>query len=108
LKSDPLISTLTASFQIKEAAMITKEELMKIQILHNQGKSQREIANELGVSRNTLRRYLDMNINELKYKKRAGKKSKLAPYYSFIHSRIAQAAPVRLVVIELAGHFNKG
>lgn len=76
--------------------MITKEELMKIQILHNQGKSQREIANELGVSRNTVRRYLNMNINEPKYKKRAGKKSKLAPYYSFIHSRIAQAAPIRL------------
>lgn len=76
--------------------MITKEELMKIQILKKQGMSQREIADELGISRNTVRRYLNMDINEPRYKKRAGKKSKLAPYYSFLHSRIAQAAPIRL------------
>lgn len=30
--------------------MTTKEELMKIQILHDQGMSQRKIARELGIS----------------------------------------------------------
>jgi len=38
--------------------MITTEELMKIKILYKQGYSQRGIARELGISRNTVRRYL--------------------------------------------------
>jgi transposase len=76
--------------------VITKEELMKIQILHDQGMSQRKIADELGISRNTVKRYLLMDINEPKYKARGKKKSKLLPFTSYLHSRIAQAAPVRL------------
>jgi transposase len=76
--------------------MITKEELMKIQILHGQGKSQRAIAKELGISRNTVKRYLNMNIDEPKYKQRGKKTSKLLPYVSYLHSRIAQAAPIHL------------
>ena len=42
--------------------MITKEELMKIQILHQQGMSQRRIAKELGISRVTVKRYLENGI----------------------------------------------
>lgn len=76
--------------------MITKEELMKIQILHDQGMSQRKIAKVLGISRNTVKRYLNMNVKEPAYKERGQKKSKLKPFVSYIHSRIAQAAPVRL------------
>lgn len=76
--------------------MITKEELMKIQILHSQGMSQRKIASDLGISRNTVKRYLNMDVDEPKYKSRGKKTSKLLPYTSYLHSRIAQAAPVRL------------
>ncbi|MDP5212838.1 helix-turn-helix domain-containing protein, partial [Pseudoalteromonas tunicata] len=43
--------------------MITKEELMKIQILHQQGLSQRAIAKQLGISRNTVKRYLRAKVD---------------------------------------------
>lgn len=76
--------------------MISKEELMKIQILHQQGMSQRAIARELGISRNTVKHYLKNGISEPKYSPRAKKKSKLSPFLSYIHSRIAQALPVHL------------
>lgn len=42
--------------------LITKEELMKIQILHKQGLSQRAIAKQLDISRNTVKRYLRAKI----------------------------------------------
>lgn len=76
--------------------MISKEELMKIQILHQQGMSQRAIARELGISRNTVKHYLQNEISVPKYSARAKKESKLSPFLSYIHSRIAQALPVHL------------
>ena len=45
--------------------MITTEEFIKIKILYKQGYSQRAIARELGISRNTVKRYLDTAINKL-------------------------------------------
>lgn len=87
--------------------MITKEELMKIQILHQQGMSQRKIAEELGISRNTVKRYLNIDIDAPQYKKRKGKRSKLAPYLPYIHSRIAQAAPIRLSGVVLHREINE-
>lgn len=69
---------------------------MKIQILHQQGMSQRKIAEELGISRNTVKRYIDIDIDAPQYKKRKGKRSKLAAFLPYLHSRIAQAAPIRL------------
>lgn len=38
--------------------MLTQENVVEIHVLHRQGKSIREIARELDVSRNTVRRYL--------------------------------------------------
>lgn len=38
--------------------MITKEDLMKIQILYQQGISQRAIPKQIGISRNTVKRSL--------------------------------------------------
>ncbi len=76
--------------------MITKEELMKIQILHQQGMSQRAIARELGISRNTVKRYLRLGVDTPKYATRKKRTSMLEPYKSFLHSRIAQAKPVHL------------
>lgn len=76
--------------------MITKEELMKIQILHQQGCSQRKIAKQLGISRNTVKRYLYQKIDTPVYAKRAKAKSLLDPYKPYLHSRIAQAKPIHL------------
>lgn len=76
--------------------MITKEELMKIQILHQQGLSQRAIAKQLGISRNTVKRYLRAALDTPVYTARAKGRSKLEPYTSFLHSRIKQAKPVHL------------
>lgn len=38
--------------------MLTQENVVEIHVLHRQGKSIREIARELDVSRNTVERYL--------------------------------------------------
>ena len=38
--------------------MITKEGVMEIKILHRQGMAIRDIARQMGVSRNTVRKYL--------------------------------------------------
>lgn len=76
--------------------MITKEELMKIQILHQQGLSQRAIAKQLGISRNTVKRYLNAKLNEPAYTQRAKKNSCQSPFKPYLHSRIAQAKPVHL------------
>ncbi|EEZ4540679.1 transposase [Escherichia coli O91:NM str. 2009C-3745] len=38
--------------------MVTFETVMEIKILHKQGMSSRAIARELGISRNTVKRYL--------------------------------------------------
>ena len=76
--------------------MISKEELMKIQILHQQGYSQRSIAKQLGISRNTVKKYLTHNLTEPRYSARPTKGSKLDAYKSYLHSRIAQASPIHL------------
>ncbi len=41
--------------------MVTFETVMEIKILHKQGMSSRAIARELGISRNTVKRYLRSN-----------------------------------------------
>lgn len=76
--------------------MISKEELMKIQIMNQQGMSQRAIAKQLGISRNTVKRYLRKALNEPKYCPRPKTSSKLEHYKPYLHSRIAQAAPIHL------------
>ena len=76
--------------------MISKEELMKIQIMHQQGLSQRAIATQLGISRNTVKRYLQKQVNEPHYSARPVVGSKLDYYKPYVHSRIAQAAPIHL------------
>lgn len=76
--------------------MISKEELMNIQLLHQQGHSQRSIARHLGISRNTVKKYLSEPADTPTYKKRAKKHSKLDRYKPYLHSRIAQAAPIHL------------
>lgn len=68
---------------------------MEIEILVRQGKSIRAIAQQMNISRNTVRRYL--RDEDAKQKKRADRPThKLEPYKDFIKQRIAAAAPIWL------------
>ncbi|WP_191603779.1 helix-turn-helix domain-containing protein [Marinomonas algicola] len=74
---------------------------MKNQILHQQGRSQRAIAKELGVSRNTVKLYLNPKIDRPIYPKRETKHSILDTFKLFLHSRIAHAKPIHLSAVAL-------
>lgn len=76
--------------------MISREEMMKIKIMQNQGYSQRTIAEELGTSRRTVMKYLYSDIDEASYSRRPNVKSKLDDYKPYLHSRIAKAVPIHL------------
>jgi len=76
--------------------MISKEEFMKIKILSKQGYSQREIAKQLGISRNTVKRYLKSDFEKPHYATRKSGNSKLEAFKPFIHSRVANASPIHL------------
>ena len=92
LKSDPVVSL----WYLLRGAMISREEVMTIQVLHQQGYSQRAIAKQLGISRNTVKRYLENKQHEPKYSPRAKKQSKLEGHKDYLKRRIAQAAPIHL------------
>ena len=81
--------------------MITTEELMKIKVLYKQGYSQRAIARKLGISRHTVKRYLDSEVYEPKYKRRDKVVSKLNPYKDYLEKRIASANPIHLSAVVL-------
>ncbi|SQC05863.1 transposase for insertion sequence IS100 [Klebsiella pneumoniae] len=51
--------------------MVTFETVMEIKILHKQGMSSRAIARELGISRNTVKRYLLAQSEPPKYTPRS-------------------------------------
>lgn len=73
--------------------MLTQERLVEIHVLHRQGKSIRSIAQQLGVSRNTVRRYLrDMTVVP-RYSDRAPRPTKLDPYKPYLLARIEAAKP---------------
>jgi transposase len=68
---------------------------MEIQILHNQGQSIRQIAQQTGHSRNTVRRYLREQGRSV-YGPRPARGSKLDPFKDYIGQRIEFARPHRL------------
>lgn len=66
---------------------------MEIHVLHRQGQSIRAIAQTLGVSRNTVRRYLrDLNAVP-SYPERAQRATKLDPHKAYLHERMEAAKP---------------
>jgi transposase len=71
--------------------MLVAEEAVEIRVLRRQGKSIREIARMLEVSRNTLRRYLRVEGSP-RYEREA-RPSKLDPYKLYIDERVKAAAP---------------
>lgn len=74
------------------AYMLTQEITVTIQVLHKQGKSIRAISRELGISRNTVKKYLFDQKNP-GYTHRPSIKSKLGAFKPYLSERIAQAAP---------------
>ncbi len=76
--------------------MLTKEAIMKIRILSRRGMSTRTIAKELGVSRNTVRKYLRGEALDAAPQQGPDRPRKLVPYEGWLCRRVAAAAPVRL------------
>ena len=75
--------------------MIILEQIMEIKILNKHGKSLRSIAREVGVSVNTVRKYLRYDSSP-KYKIREKLVTKLAPYKEYLSKRIKSAHPISL------------
>jgi transposase len=74
-----------------EDLMLVAEEAVEIRVLRRQGKSIREIARILEVSRNTVRRYL--RSEGLPHYERDVRPSKLDAYKHYIAERVKAAAP---------------
>jgi len=72
--------------------MLTMEAAMEVRILHKQGVPIREIAERLGVSRNTVRRYVRSD-DAPRYSPRPPRQGKLDPYTDWIRERLRSAAP---------------
>ena len=91
--------------------MLTQEQSVEIQVLKKQERSVREIAREMGVSRNTVRRYLREG-KPIRYGPREPRLCKLDPYKRFVQKRIEQARPdwilatVLLQEIQAAGYLG--
>ena len=72
--------------------MLTQELLVEIHVLHRQGRSIRQIAKTLGVSRNTVRRYL-RDVAKTPVYHRSKRISKPEPFTSYLLERIHAATP---------------
>jgi transposase len=73
--------------------MIYQEVVMEISSLFRQGYSKREIARSLGISKNTVKKYL--SGEETAFKPRSYK-SKLDPFRDYVEERIKSSSPHRL------------
>lgn len=72
--------------------MLGKEGYVDIQVLHRQGMSIKEIVRELGVSRNTVRKYLRAE-QVPQFRACTTRASKLDPFRDYLQSRVAAAHP---------------
>jgi len=71
--------------------MLVVEEAVEIRVLSRKGKSVRAIARTLGVSRNTVRRYL--RSDGLPHYERGARPGKLDQFKHYIAERVTAAAP---------------
>lgn len=72
--------------------MLRLEGYVEIQVLKRQGRSIRAISAELGVARNTVRKYLRSNESP-RAKARPPRPSKLDPFREYLQERVRQAHP---------------
>ena len=82
--------------------MVTFETVMEIKILHKQGMSSRAIARELGITRNTVKRYLLAQSEPPKYTPRSAVASLLDEHRDYIRQRIADAHPYKIPATVIA------
>lgn len=82
--------------------MVTFETVMEIKILHKQGMSSRAIARELGISHNTVKRYLQAKSEPPKYTPRPAVASLLDEYRDYIRQCIAGAHPYKIPATVIA------
>jgi transposase len=75
--------------------MLTKEGIMEIAVLFRQGRSIRDIAREVGVSRNTVRRYV-RDAQAATMKRPPRRAHKLDPYRRYLEERVRAAHPAWL------------
>jgi transposase len=73
-------------------AMHSLETIVEIKVLARQGKSIKEITRELGISRNTVRKYLKQERPPI-YGPRALRPTKLDPYKGYLTERVEAARP---------------
>jgi transposase len=73
--------------------MVTQEQAVEIKVLARRGASIREIAKQLGCSRNTVRRYLREAPTVPQYGPRAPRSTKLDPFKPYLLERIEAARP---------------
>lgn len=77
--------------------MLTEEAIMEIRVLSRRGMGLRAISRELGISRNTVRRYLRGDILLSRGSGHGpGRPSKLAPFEDWLRRRVEAAQPIRL------------
>ena len=72
--------------------MLGQEGYVEIQVMHRQGMSIRAISQELGVSRNTVRRYLRSDTVP-EAQTRSSKRTKLDGYRGYLQARVDSAHP---------------
>lgn len=68
---------------------------MEIRVMVCQGKGIREIAREVGVARDTVRKYV-RDVGTPRYKARESRRTKLDPYRTYLTERVRQARPAWL------------
>jgi transposase len=73
--------------------MLTREQAVEIRVLRRQGWSIRAIARESGLSRVTVRRYLEDPDAAVRYGPREPRPTKLGPHIQYILGRIEAARP---------------
>lgn len=73
--------------------MLVKEQFMEILILHRQGFSNRQIAKRTGLSRNTVKKYLQDQETPPIYKSRKQRVTKLDQYHDYLQQRAKAASP---------------
>lgn len=73
--------------------MLTQEQSVEIKVLARQGHGIKAIARELGLSRNTVRKYLRGKSALPKYRPRTPRPTKLDPFKEYLLERIEAARP---------------
>jgi transposase len=91
--------------------MLTQEQAVEIRVMARRGEGVREIARQLGCSRNTVRRYL-RDDDARRYGPRPARATKLEPFHAYLRERIEHARPrwipAAVLMREIAGRGYEG